>query len=262
MTKPVVYYWASTQGNGYINGIALNQSANQNNNLVLVSNTPSGAFSYINMLIPQTSMSEVSTDVLRTINFTSTTATSNAGVTFVINGIGSPVDGNGNPTGIVGPITENKTGPGGNATVTSVNVYSTINSITVTNANANNIEVGFGPNGITNYYTLDCNRTSIQGYSSSFSLQFIPTPAVNIQAGIYVSLNQPQMPTIYGGVQPFGLINGTQVAFIPDFQYQAPTNATSFSYIYTGFQLIWSTITSNQALTADQMFFTIFQQGI
>lgn len=126
MSRSAIYYWAPSDGNGYQNGIARIQSAQIGDNLVLVSNTTNGVFSYINTVNPYTSTTGVSSDVIRSISFTSGPSISNTGVRFVINGIGTPIDGEGNPTRVIGPISETVTGPDVISTVTSANIYTEI----------------------------------------------------------------------------------------------------------------------------------------
>jgi hypothetical protein len=269
MSAPSVYYWAPSIVGGLNNGIALNQGPIAvGDNLVLNANTPYGTFSYINTLTPNTSTSGVSSDIIRSISITS--PDDNTGVTFVISGIGAPVDGSGNPIQIVGPITEQLVGPN-NGTATSVNIYTIIYSITVTPTNpllpvpATNTSVGYGPNGITDYKFIDYNRNSAIVYGVTYSLQFINTAGLTVNT--YGSLNRPQLPNVYGTLDPFGqingtnagLINGAQIVFFPAFNFDANITANLYNANPFGYATFWANVSNT---TTDSLYFTILQQGL
>lgn len=254
MSKPSVYYWPPSTVGGFTNGIALNQSQPNGSALTLVSNTPWGVFSYVNINTPQTTTSGVSTDIIRSISITSTD--DNSGVTFVISGIGVSVDGSGNPTTIIGPISENLVGPNDDI-VTSQNIYTIIYSITPTVADSTNISVGYGPNGITTYSYRDNNRNIGAIYGDAYELQMINN--AGLVANTYYSLTKPQNPNIYGELDTFGFVNGEQVAFIyaaPNGENTTTSLINSIPYAYTVF---WANVMN---CTTDAMYLTILQPGI
>lgn len=256
MSNANIYYWAPTFGPGFQDGIALVQDVNEDNEFVLVANTPGvpGVFSYSNILSTNLTVSK---DVLRTINFTSDD--DNSSCTFVINGIGAPVE-NGNPTALIGPISEEVTGPNAD-TVPSVNVYTKITSILVTNDDATNVSVGYGAIGITNYLYVDSYR--IMGQMSG-SYQFIE--GGNIQVTGYASLNLPEYPNLNGSLTPFGIDSNPPV-FIPGYVVKTATsNDSLFSYNDNmPLALVWNNVTpfgDAGILYGDSVYITILQQGI
>lgn len=260
MSKPYVYYWAPSVGSGYQDGIAKLQSPAAGTNFTLVNNIPNGGFSYANTLNLNTTNNDINADLIRSVNITS--VFDNIGVKFVISGIGSPVDSEGNPTQVVGPISEELDGIN-NGTITSANIYMIITSIAVANGfDATGVSVGYGSNGITNYYMLDCNRTPIQGGGTTYTIQVLPNPTTTLGNTVFVSLNKPQSPNINGSLDPFGFINNDQVTFIPGYAYQAdstPSDTSYFKELSTGFQVIWVNVADTGS---DSLFFTIMQQGI
>ena len=254
MTKPSVYYWPPSTVGGLTNGIALSQNAPDGSNLVLVGNTPYGIFSYVNINEPNVTTSGISTDIIRSISITS--LGDNSDVTFVIKGIGVSIDGDGNPTSIVGPITEELVGPNDD-TVTSVNIYTIINSITVTEADAVNVSVGYGPNGITSYIYMDTNRNLGPASAANYQLQMINN--AGLTAATYNSLNKPQTPNIYGGLDTYGMVNGVQGPFIPAFSIQTGLTANTIDTLRTVTAVFWVQVSD---CTTDSMFLTFEQQGI
>jgi hypothetical protein len=256
--KPGVYYWSAGTGAGYTDLIAsFNNNVNipQNSYVNLSANNPDGVFAYIDMINRNTSTSGISSDIIRSISISS--PDDNHLATFVVSGIGTAVDFvTGNPVGVIGPITENIVGVNNN-TVNSVNIYTVITSIKVIGHAATNIGVGPGPNGITNYFNLDCNVNVIQGYGSNVSVQIPNRTTMNVN--IYTSLNKVESPNINGGLTPFGIINSTNISSIPDFLYDGPIIATGYFPIFYPFQLIWANVSTSGP---DNMFFTVLQQGI
>src|SRR5882762_1474635 len=88
-------------------------------------------------------------------------STGNTAVTFTITGIGSPTingDGTGNPTQVVGLISENIVALVANTPKYSVNIYQQIISITASAA-VPNISSGSGPAGITDFVFLNTNSS-------------------------------------------------------------------------------------------------------
>lgn len=274
MTKPAVYYWPPIS----FEGIALlsnNLDIPVGGRVTLKSNNIDGSFSYSNILNKLTSSNDITCDIIRNISITSDT--DNSGTDFLIQGVGPSVfieskntDSNGNPLGILGNFFEYLSGP---TTLEepsmSVNIYSSILDISIPpfkrdgetpNNPATNISVGYGDFGVTNYYMLDCNRVSIQGYGSTYTRHFVPSPSSGLHASVYTSLNKPQSPTISGGLRPFGIINDTNVTFIPAFNYGGSINQNENDIIDRGFQVIWANITGSNG--TDSFFFTVMQQGI
>lgn len=234
MSYPVVIHWEQSDAN--TDAIASAQSVTAGNNLTLVSNVPNLPGRYIY------------DKVIRQLSFTS--PNDNSGATFVITGIGSPVDGDGNPTQVIGPITESKVGPTAAGTILSDNIYKEIISIQVTVADSDTISVGFGPAGITDYVFLDYNRTIFQ---TSVQLQFVSR--TTLTATVYTTLSKPETPNIqYGTLIPFSPLPAFPVSV-------ALTNATAnqLGAIATVASLTWANM---KATAADSLYFTVLQQGI
>lgn len=172
MSAPYIYQWLPVVGNTA--AIApLQPAILAGGNVALNSSVPGypGPFIY--------------NGVIRSIFLVSTSNLSNA--TFSISGIGSPVL-NGNPTQVIGPITEILVGPNAGS-VESVNIYSQITSITVNaQIQENAIEVGFGSFGITDYCFFDYNRPYFQAYC-----QVSYSNYAALSTTIYQSLSKPQV---------------------------------------------------------------------
>lgn len=259
MSRPYVYYWAPSTVDGFDNGIALIQDKPVGSNLDLVANTPWGIFSYVNINNPLTSNPNISTNVIRSINITS--AEDNSGTTFVINGIGTPVNiVDGNPYGLVSSITEELVGPNG-GTVTSANIYTVINSIFVRDepgdTGADQVSVGYGPNGITNYYRVDNNRNVPSIYAMNYQIQMIDN--AGLEASVFMSMNNPEIPNTSGNINQFGTVNGQVFSFIPSFKVDGPVTDNLINAIpFTG-SVLWAQVTN---CTTDAMYFSVVQQGI
>ncbi len=279
MTKPIVYYWppADNTVTELVDDIATEQDVADGAQFVLTVNTPGvppvfsydnagvhvitpapapGIFSYVNILNPSTTTSGTSTDLIRSISFSQTFG-DNSDVTYIISGIGTPIDGNGNPTQVIGPIVEQLVGPGNGEIVSSANIYTVINSITATGADAHAAMVGYGPNGITNYNRRDNNRNVPSVYGDTYQLQFINNSLM--VANTYVSLNQPEIPNVYGSLDPFGMVNGDPVAFIPYLLIDANINTYILNSPPFGFSTFWTQISD---CTSDSLFVTVMQPGI
>jgi len=248
MSQPQVYLWLPS-----ITAIAGNQSVPNGGNLALNANTPGtpGAFSYINIL---STSPDINIDVIRSISLMSQAGSDNSGVTFVIVGIGVSVDGDGNPTGIIGPISEDITGPGDGLTVSSVNIYTQINSIAVTVADSTNISVSLGPFGITPYVSIDTNRTFA---AITAQLQFYSRDTIT--ATVNVSLNKPESPDNNGQLIPFGLIDLTPDIFLPAFPIITDAIDNVLQTVIVPIAVIWATIKNTGS--GDALYFTILQQG-
>jgi hypothetical protein len=167
----------------------------------------------------------------RKITLTSTTATSNAGVTFVITGtqLGSPTI-----------VTENLVGGAGNASVQSVNEYHSIISIVATVADATAIEAGTGIGATYDWVIMDYYRPQMQ-----YSIQGVVTNGGTISYTVNKTLDDPQGP-------PSSI---TAFELLPD-----PIEANefgSFTDPITGIQLV---VTNSDAATT--LVFTILQQGV
>lgn len=259
MTRPTVIYWPPSGPDAVtLTGIAAVQDVANGAFVQLKANNPgfsTGYFSYSNIVV-DTLSSSLTTNIFRSIKIKSTAG---GVVTFTISGIGVPVDALGNPTGLLREITEIVNGAGGVDTIDeSLYIYSQINSIEVSGNAVTNLSVGYGSFGITNYINNDYNRTAAS--LNTWSLQFIPNPAVaGLQASVSISLNKPEIPSQVGTILPHGLINGSEVAFIPAFQLQAPTNTNTFNSALGALSVIWATITGG---TTDSMIFTYAEPGI
>lgn len=262
MTRPTVIYWPPSGPDAVtLTGIAAVQDVALDDFVQLKANNPglsTGYFSYSNIIV-DTLSSSLTTNIIRSIKIKSTSA---GAVNFTIIGIGTPVDALGNPTGLLRQITEVINGVGGIDTIDeSVNIYTQINSIQVSLSAVTNLSVGYGSFGITNYINVDYNRIATQINASS--LQFIPDPAAaGLQASVSISLNKPEIPSQIGNIIPHGLINNTEIAFIPAFRIQAPVNTNTLIF-FPGppipYSVIWSTITGG---TTDSMIFTFLQAGM
>lgn len=207
----------------------------------------------------------ISTDIIRTVDFFSTA--DNSGVTYVIDGIGVSVDGNGNPTGLLKHTTdEGVTGPGIGQTTSSLKIYTVINSITPTGGDADLIQVGYGRKGITNYIFTDNNRNVVQNLSNTWSTQIFDFVA--LVPTLYVSLNTPQrVNSTRGTLATFGRIetlNETLSEFIPAFPVmpQQPVGNNALGFIaQSGSSVVWLNIADNND-PDESLFFTFIQQGI
>lgn len=275
MSKAAVYYWAPSEGPGYQDGIAKAQAVAAGANLILAANTPTnngGIFSYVNTIKPNISSSGTSANIIRTIN---TLTTSAGGTTYTIKGIGVPVGADGNPTQIVGPIPPYPPGsmellgplvgpiieeivvPSGAAVVApSLYIYTEIHSIESSNA-VTSVSVGYGPSGITGYYDVDNNRDTAAVYGLTYSYQM--TNNTTLTAATNVSLNKPWTSNNIGGLEPFGVINGTLVGFIPAFQLDSGITQNTINSVPQGVSVIWANISN---CTTDSMFFTVLQDGL
>ena len=179
----------------------------------------------------------------RPITLTSTTVTSNAGVTFVIVGtqLGSPAI-----------VTENLVGPTGSGgltpTVTSINQYHTIISITATVAAATGISAGTGIGAQFDWQTMDVYRTFAQ-----YSIQGVVGGAGGaVSYTVLQTLDDPQNPP------------SSISAFAVDDSIDTPLTAStfySFSYPISGLQLYVGSATDGTNATGT-LVFTIFQQGV
>ncbi len=168
-------------------------------------------------------------------------------VNFTITGIGSPVDANGNPTQVLGLVSDVIAGPNANS-VSTPKIYSQIISISSDSA-ALGVSAGSGPAGITDYVFLDYNRTMFQ---SSVQLQFNPRTTATVT--VYESLTKPQIIDINKG----NLVN---IEPIPAFELLAPiTNVTTnqIGILRSPVSIAWANI---KTATTDLINFTVLQQG-
>lgn len=252
MSQPSVIWWQPCVGNE--SSIASLQDVAIGGNVVLNSGKPG---------LPVTPETFTYNKMIRSIRFNSPDDLT--GVTFVISGIGTPVDiPNGNPTQILSPITENVVG--GVVPVESVNIYSQITSIAIiTTAGgpaipATNLTVGFGTFGITSYVFCDYNRTAASLLSST--LQFVNQTSIN--GAVYMSLNKPESPDISQGglLTPFGNENGQYVTFIPAFNLIASGTVNVFDAFTYPLNVVWTTVQSTSLINADSLYFTLLQPGI
>lgn len=173
-------------------------------------------------------------------------------VEFTITGIGSPVDASGNPTQVLGPVTEQVTGS--LVGTESINIYSQVISISLDGLGpAEDVSAGFGGSGITDYVFLDYNRKSFQ---ASAQLQFINQDGDHpLTVTVYQTLSKPQTPNIsFGNLDNFSPL--------PAFAVSAPlTGATTnqLGILQSPVSLVWANMNNT---AADSLFFTVLQQGI
>lgn len=175
----------------------------------------------------------------RPITLSSTTATSNAGVTFVI--VGTQLRSLGNAS----LISENLTGPAGNATVTSVNQYHTIISITATVADATAISAGTGIGAQFDWQVMDFYRTFAQ-----YSVQGVITGGGTVSYSLLQSLHDLS-PNSVGAA-----------AFPVDDTIDTPWTSNqfySFSYPVSILRLVVNATGTN---ATGNLIFTILQQGV
>lgn len=175
----------------------------------------------------------------RPITLSSTTATTNAGVTFVISGtqLGSPA-----------VITENLVGPAGNSTVTSINQYHTIISIVATVAAATAISAGTGIGAQFDWQTMDVYRAFAQ-----YSIQ-------GVVGGAGGAVSYTVLQTLDNPLNPPASI----AAFAVDNSIATPLTAStfySFAYPVSGLQLYVAPEADGTNATGT-LVFTILQQGV
>lgn len=240
MSRPITIYWPN-----FNTSIADPQPlVLQNANIPLIG----GTFAYDGMIR--------SIDVVSTNNQI-------AGTQYEISGIGCTFDAVSVPNAIIptSPLKPvNETINAGAATVPSPSIlyiYSEINSVKVLNHNATNVEIVYGGFGITDYISTDYNKMTVQAYSNTTSLQFI-APA-GIWGSVWFSLNKIATPDNNGNFTPFGLVNGTQIAWIPAFGLIGPSQANTFNSSSYGMSTAWASVTN---CTTDSMYFTFLQQGM
>lgn len=231
MSKPQVIYWPPSN----TDGIAAVQSVEEDDNIILKSNTPSGSFLYNN--------------IIRSIIIDYNAAVPED-IEFIIKGKGISVDINGNPTSVVHDITITIDGNvGGN--VESKEIFTEIYSITVTEGDVSNLSIGYGTFGITQYILNDTNRTGGQ-----LQVQVQVINRVNLTAYFDLSLNKPESPDSNGNLIPFGIENGVQVGFIYILTIAAITSNVAIALPCV--TNCWLKITDT---TTDSLYFTVLQQG-
>ena len=235
MSIPIVLHWLPNN----TAGIAPLQDVTAGSNFVLNCNIPSlsqGPYIFAQDTVPQ--------QVVRQVTLTS--GNNYAATTFTITGIGSPVDGTGNPTQVFSLISENLAGPNAN-TVSSVNIYSQIISVSP-DTNVVGVSIGYGAKGITDYVFLDYNRTIFQ---TSVQLQFIVHDTATVTA--YQTLSKPQYPSTVGNLINFQPLPAFLVPSID----AAVVN--SLGVLISPVALTWATISTADT---DERDFTVLQQGL
>lgn len=248
MSYPIVIPWLPTAGNQAAIAPLQNVVA-LGGNLQLVSGNaslPQGPYIYDR--------------VLRQVSLTSLNNLS--GANFTITGIGSPQDGVGNPTQVLGPISEVLVGPNADS-VESVNIYSQVTSISV-NMAVNGISAGFGNIGITDYVFLDYNRSRFQ---TSVQLQILNR--TTLFADVNQTLNKPEYPNInFGNLSKFAPlpIFPVTATFIVGAATAAGSvmedcTVTTLGILQSPVALTWATVRGTPN-TPDNLFFTVLQQGI
>jgi len=236
MSQPRVIVWAPASSNTAT--ISSLQNYTGAGNLILNSNQPNSPISTYGPYVYD--------GVARKISFTS--ANNLSGVNLTINGLGSAVDGNGNPTGSVSsPIVEIIAGPNAN-TIQSANIYTQINSIAISGA-ANGLSAGFGNAGITQYMMMDYDRT---GWYTTY--QTAVYNRTTLTHTVYVSATKPYVINYnQGNISPYALA-------IPAFSVGAVA-ATTNQLLTTAYPvaITWANI---QANAGETLYFTVLEQGI
>jgi hypothetical protein len=221
----------------------LNPTSWPNNVLAYPNNTnPNGPYFY--------------QQVARTVALISTM--NNTAVSFTISGHGSPVDGDGNPTGLLNAlISETITGPNIGAPSFSANIYTQIISIT-SNAAFADVSAGFGISGITQFIFPDYDRNS---WYASCSAQVIDQTDLTYTG--YLSLNKPTYPGFApnaGTIVPFV---GGQIPPFPIATDMTGATTNEIAQIDYPVATIWFTVSTNNIDNAgERAVFTILQQGL
>lgn len=253
MSHPNVVYWphvfsataalANTAVIAAAQNINANQYANYGGKLTLNSNptlesNPNGPYIY--------------DGVIRTVSLT---ATGNPAVTFTVNGTGATVDGNGNPTGNLGPISEAGLAPNA-TTVHTTHIFKTVTSIVASGAmtGGTTVSAGFGSSGIAGPIFMDTNRSAWYA-----AVQGAVVNRTTLTYSVYGSLTKPETPSTVGNllVYPYP---------VPAFQDMLtnPINAATanqLEQINFPVAMIWATVAANT--TNDEDFvFTVVQQGL
>lgn len=240
MSQPVVVYWAPAVGNEA--AIASLQTLAGAGSLTLNSNQPNSPVSVNGPYVYD--------KVIRTVSLTSADETSPS--IFTITGLGSAVDGSGNPTGPFAATTEDVPGPDMD-TVYSTKIWKRIDSITVDSA-VTNVSAGFGSTGITEYIFMDYNKID---WHAACQMQLLTSGGGVLTYTVYQSLTKPETPNPAGYLDPWP-------AIIPGFAVAAGvTAATTNQIVQLPFPvtIVWARIADN-ALAADSAYFTVLQQGI
>lgn len=232
---------ASLQTNAAVGGGAmqLNTNIKPNNVLAYPNNTnPNGPYIY--------------DQVARTVSLTS--AGNNAAVNFRVTGLGSDVDGAGNPTGLLNaPLTEVINGLNAD-TIETLGIFTRVDSI-VADAAFAAVSAGFGTSGITNYIFPDYDRNA---WYASCSAQMFNNAGLLYTA--YVSLNKPSYPGTQGNLVPF--IGGE----IPAYQAIADMVGSGINHIDQlpyPIATIWFEVHNNAVANAgESAIFTVLQQGL
>lgn len=237
MAQPIVVYWAPAVGNE--TAIASLQTLTGAGNLALNSNQRNSDVS--------THGPYVYDKVIRTVSLTS--ANNLSARTFTISGLGSAVDGSGNPTGPFSATTETRVGPNAN-TVYGAKIWKRIDSIAVDGA-VTAVSAGFGSTGITEYIFMDYNKSS---WYAACQMQLLNRATLTYT--VYESLTRPETPN------PAGYLD-VWAAIIPGFAVAAGMTAATTNQIAElpfPVTIIWATILANTT-AAEAAYFTILQQG-
>ena len=235
MSYPVVVRWEPVTGNTA--AISSLQDYPGAGNLILNSNVSNSSISYYGPYIYN--------KVIRTVSFTSVNNLS--GVTITINGLGSAVDANGNPTQSLGTsITETLAGPNAN-TVNTVHIFKQIDSISINGAAAG-LSAGFGPSGICEYILVDYNRV---GWYASYQTAIYNR--TTLTHTVYITLTKPEVPTYEGNLKPYPEV-------IPAFEI-GTVDSTVNQLLNTAYPIVmcWATI---KATSGETFYFTALEQGI
>tara|TARA_R110000868_G_scaffold103473_1_gene284922 strand:- start:4849 stop:5607 length:759 start_codon:yes stop_codon:yes gene_type:complete len=251
MSQAQIIVWEPSNGN--TDTIASVQALAGAGNLVLNTNTlPNNTLAFPTTTNPFGSY--IYNGVARAVLISSGANLSALDVT--ITGLGSAVDGVGNPTGpILDTYSETISGPN-NDIVETLGVFTRIDSISINGAAAN-ISAGFGTYGITHYLFPDYDR---KAWYASCSAQVFASASL-LYSG-YVSLNKPSYPSLagYGNIIPFV---GGEIPAFPIATNMTGASNNQIAQLNYPIATIWWRIEDNAVLNADEKaIFTFLQQGI
>lgn len=236
MSQPVVRYWASATAN--LSTISSLQNYSGAGNVIINSNLPNSPISTYGPYV-------FDSNVARSIAFTSLLNLSARNLT--VKGLGSAVDGSGNPTQPLNTsITEVIAGPNAN-TVNTTNIWTRIDSITIDGA-ANGLQVGFGNKGILGYIFPDYDVITWDA-----TVQAAVYNRTTLTYTVYQTLTKPEMPNLAGNLTPYPkAIPAFSIGTVGGFANQLITFPSPVV-------MTWATIA---AAASEEVYFTFLQQGI
>ena len=247
MSQPQVYIWPASSQN--LEAIAQTQDVTAGENLVLNNSIAAQGGSLFAQ--NNTIFNTFNNPFVRNLSLSSGDDLSGSIIT--INGLGSPVGADFNPTQCPNtPISETITGPNVDV-IFSENIYSSITSISVSK-DVTNLAVGFGDYGITAFCFPDVDR---KGWYASASVQVLTATgdAEDLEYTIYGTLNKFNTAAYQGNFIPFP---------VPIPSYALTTTETTSTIVQIPYPVtsVWMTV-SNNVVTSDQTaIFTFLQQGV